>query len=140
MIAEYGGRKVLLTGDAHVARLRTSLDQYANGQPALRHMCLVKASHHGSRGNTSLELVSELACPHWVISTNGDHFGHPDQEVIARIITASPAPVRLFFNYATDQTRPWAAATLKPQRLYEASFGEDGSLSIDLAGLPNCCK
>lgn len=139
MIAEYGGRRILLTGDAHVWRLRASLDQYANSHPALRHMCLVKASHHGSRGNTSLELVSELACPHWVISTNGDHFGHPDQEAIARIITASPGPVRLFFNYATHRTRPWAAPTLKPQTDYQASFGEDGLLSIDLAALPNCC-
>jgi beta-lactamase superfamily II metal-dependent hydrolase len=139
MIAEYGARRILLTGDAHVARLRASLDQYANRQPGLRHMCLVKASHHGSRGNTSLELVSELVCPHWVISTNGDHFGHPDQEAIARILAASPPPVCLFFNYATDRTRAWAATALTPNTIYQASFGEDGLLSIDLAALPNCC-
>jgi beta-lactamase superfamily II metal-dependent hydrolase len=139
LIAEYGGRRILLTGDAHVARLRASIDQYANGEPARRHMCLVKASHHGSRGNTSLQLVSEVACPHWVISTNGDQFAHPDEESIARILSASPEPVRLFFNYASDRTLPWAAAALKPQKTYQASFGADGRLSIDLAALPKCC-
>jgi hypothetical protein len=139
MIAEYGGRRILLTGDAHVPRLRASLDQYASGELGRRHMCLVKASHHGSRGNTSLDLVSAVTCPHWVISTNGDQFNHPDQESIARILTASPEPVRLFFNYASDRTLPWAAATVKPQKTYEASFGVDGCLSIDLAALPNCC-
>ncbi|PSU23834.1 ComEC/Rec2 family competence protein [Photobacterium kishitanii] len=43
---------------------------------------LVKLSHHGSKHNTSKELLSIISCSNYYISTNGSKYGHPDVETI----------------------------------------------------------
>lgn len=60
--ATYKGRAVLLTGDAHVSRLLASIALYEDMHPEHQGFALVKASHHGSRGNTSMELVTAARC------------------------------------------------------------------------------
>lgn len=129
LVAEYAGRSVLLTGDAHVPRLVKSLQRYRQDNPDVRFRA-VKASHHGSRGNTSLELVRLLDCPLWLFSTNGAQFRHPDQESVARVLWGNQGSSELVFNYRTDFTRVWERET-SPARQFTARFG-DGAIAIDI--------
>lgn len=130
MIADYEGRRVLLTGDAHVPRLVKSLQTYWTANPDGR-LSAIKASHHGSRGNTSLELVQLLDCPLWMISTNGDQFSHPDKEAVARILWGTTGPTTLVFNYRTAENEVWEGP-IHPNRDFEIAFGVDGYVAVDI--------
>jgi hypothetical protein len=59
---------------------------------------LVKVSHHGSKGNTSPELLSMISSKRFVISTNGAIHSLPDKQCLARIIKAVP-DAELYFNF-----------------------------------------
>jgi len=70
-----------------------------------------KVSHHASQNNVSTDLISLLDCSRYLISTNGDHFYHPDREAIARIIKHgkhSGGDPELIFNYRTRYNDVWA--------------------------------
>ena len=77
---------VLMLGDCYphnvVAYLRKR--GYSESKPLV--VDYVKISHHGSMHNTSNELLDLIKCNHYIISTNGDKFGHPDREVFAHIL------------------------------------------------------
>ena len=80
------GLSVLMLGDCYphnvVAYLRKR--GYSETKPLV--VDYVKISHHGSMHNTSNELLDLVKCNHYIISTNGDKFGHPDREVFAHIL------------------------------------------------------
>lgn len=131
VVAAFDGREVLLTGDAHVGRLIASLDLYKAEYPEHKGFALVKAAHHGSRGNVSSELVAAVDCSNWAISTNGTQFKHPDREAIARMIAGSPGPVKLYFNYDTQFTSYWRNSCVQPYA-FEPRYGSKGYLAIDI--------
>ncbi|WP_115658609.1 ComEC/Rec2 family competence protein [Pseudomonas sp. PH1b] len=132
VVAEFEGKHVLLTGDAHVQRLLDSLVIYRKMHPDLGGFSLVKASHHGSQGNTSLELVRALQCSNWAVSTNGSQFKHPDKEAIARIIAGSPKKTTLYFNYNSKFTSYWQNPFAGGYS-FGLCYGQDGYISIDIA-------
>lgn len=135
LLAEYDGHRVLLAGDAHAPVLIDALARlpgHANGCLALD---AVKMSHHGSRGNTSTDLVRALKCPNWLVSTNGKQFKHPDREAISRVIRESGSGVTLHFNYRTEFNDMWVAAGLQRKHGYQARYpaNEAGGIRLDLA-------
>lgn len=137
LVAEYENRHVLLTGDAHVQRLSDSIELYRELHPDFTGFSLVKTSHHGSRGNTSLEFVQALRCNNWLISTNGTQFKHPDREAVARIIVGSPnnSKTNVFFNYDTPFTSYWRTP-LKGSLVFEPHYGQSGYISIEVPNAP----
>jgi beta-lactamase superfamily II metal-dependent hydrolase len=119
VLAEYRGASVLLAADAHAPVLIASIRKLlqARGQERLK-IDAFKVSHHASKNNVSTELVSLLDCPRFLISSNGDHFYHPDREAIARIIKYGKSGDRkpeLIFNYRTQYTDVWERADLQEQ-------------------------
>ena len=121
-LAEFAGRSLLLCADAfptvlypallRLARARAGLPaDAAPGTVPRLHVDVFKLPHHGSRANVALSLFDIVCADHYVISTNGNKFGHPDAEAMARVITRGrPAPDRphtLWFNYVSDTTRRW---------------------------------
>ncbi|MBR1177097.1 hypothetical protein JQ617_24305 [Bradyrhizobium sp. KB893862 SZCCT0404] len=131
VVAAYKKRTILLTGDAHVGRLLASLALYKEMHPEHEGFALVKASHHGSRGNISNELVAAAQCSCWAISTNGAQYKHPDREAIARIIAGAPDTVKLFFNYDTPFTAWWRRPNVGAYA-FTSSYGDGGYLAIDI--------
>ncbi|MEO8070556.1 MAG: hypothetical protein ABI652_04080, partial [Acidobacteriota bacterium] len=108
LLAEYKGAAALLGADAHAPVLVKSIRKLiqARGVPRLK-VDLFKVSHHGSQNNVSSELIQLLDCPRYLISTNGDHFCHPDRQAIARIIKyGGPSPA-LYFNYRSKYNAVW---------------------------------
>jgi ribonuclease BN (tRNA processing enzyme) len=131
LLADYDGKSIVLAGDAHADRLSESLGLYSAAGASKSKVVLVKAPHHGSRGNISAELVQALNCSKWAFSTNGDQFSHPDAEAVARVLVNSPPKTTLFFNYETIQTSIWKRPVI-PHMDFAAIFGNKGYISIDL--------
>jgi hypothetical protein len=100
LVASYRGHSVLLTGDAPAGSVIAGLDRLGSGP---HRFAAVKVSHHGSRKNTSLELCRRIRAKHWIISTNGAQYHHPDPECLARIIVTQQKPV-FHLNYVTEDT------------------------------------
>ncbi len=113
LMAEYGGRCLLLAGDAFAPELRMGLERWqrARGraeQPA--RLDGFKLAHHGSAKNITPQLLAGVECPSYLISTNGKRFFHPDQDAMAMVVSehrGDGTPV-LLFNYETPFTKGWA--------------------------------
>ena len=58
----------------------------------------VKLSHHGSKSNTSIELLNLIRSDRFLISSNSDSHQLPDKRCLARIIACKEKPA-LYFNY-----------------------------------------
>jgi hypothetical protein len=127
VMLEWGGRRVLLTGDAHPGDVVAGL---ASLEPSPRTFDVVKLPHHGSKNNTSDEMLDALDCATWVISTNGGIHYHPDAEAIARVVRARRTPrPELVFNEPSEFNEWWDDDTWKTRFDYHATTGtaEDGA-------------
>lgn len=100
---------ILFLGDARPEIIIESLQQLGYNTINNRlKVDYVKISHHGSKNNTSPELLSFLDCNHFIISTNGGsgRSKHPDREVLAWILCRNNRednPTHLYFNYKLSE-------------------------------------
>jgi hypothetical protein len=150
-LAEFAGRSLLFGADAHadvlIPALRTLARQRARLPATAPHrkvpplrVDVLKLPHHGSRANVTLELLDLVKARHYITSTSGRRFKHPDEEAMARVITrgrpASNVTATLWFNYATATTKPWMQPALAEQYRYRVAGPLSGSsgVSIRLSG------
>ena len=82
LLISCNNKKLLMLGDSHsgCALLSLQKENYSIHNPLV--LDLVKLSHHGSKHNTSAELLSLIECSNYFISTNGGRYDHPDAETI----------------------------------------------------------
>ncbi len=132
LLAEYAGRRALLSGDAFAPVMLDALARLPGNSPGRLRLDAVKMSHHGSRGNTSIELVRAVQCENWLVSTNGKQFRHPDGEAIARVIRDGGAGVKLHFNYRSEFNETWAALGLQRKHGYSTRYPADDGAGIQL--------
>jgi hypothetical protein len=115
LLAEYGKASVLLAGDATPTALVPAVRRLRTERPDLEWpLSAVKLPHHGSAANVTAELVTLLPARHYLVSSDGSRFGHPDEVAIARVVEYGPPGLELVFNYRSDQNRAWE------QRLVDA--------------------
>jgi beta-lactamase superfamily II metal-dependent hydrolase len=137
-LLEYQGLSLLLAADVHPTILVPALHALA----AHRKLALpiqvdvFKLSHHGSRANVTTDVLEALQAQHYVVSTNGAVFGHPDDEAIARVILKGGSKRRIWFNYRNDHTSKWGAADLQSRYGYVSTFPENGGGSVEIALAP----
>lgn len=107
-ILEYDGARVLLGADAHPATLVASLRRFARmkGEPRVR-LDICKLPHHGSQANVTTALIEVIDSARYLVSTNGQTFGHPDDAALARVVRASASPAQIYCNYASPRTLGW---------------------------------
>ncbi|PFX61619.1 MBL fold protein [Bacillus wiedmannii] len=98
---EYNCKKVLLLGDSHPSIVKEGLERLGYSSQNKLYVDVVKISHHGSRKNTSEQLLELIECRNFIISTNGGRGVRnlPDKESLSRIVTAMSLPVTFHFNY-----------------------------------------
>ena len=86
LLLEHRGASVLLAADVFAPVLASALKAIAQHRGATLPLQLdaFKLSHHGSQGNITAELFECLQARHYVVSTNGANFGHPDDTAIVR--------------------------------------------------------
>ncbi len=127
VLAELGDHCVLLVGDAHddvlTASLRRLREERSHTGPL--HLDAFKVAHHGSTNNLTELLLAEIAADHYLISTNGQRFDHPDALAIRKLIDRhrGSRPVVLCFNYDQAQTRGW-----RNEPDVEARYGTDANV------------
>jgi len=137
LLAEFGDRSVLLTGDAHADVLVESIGalQRARGRPGEKlRIDAMKLSHHGSANATTIPLLEALNCRNYLGSSNGSIFYHPDRESIARVILHGGKLPTLHFNYRSPYNALWDSAVLQQRYGYETRYPDEGAegLRIDL--------
>lgn len=86
-LLEYKNKKALLLADSYASIISKSLRKLGYSRENKLDVDFIKVSHHGSRYNTSMELLSLINCQNYIFSTNGKN-GHnlPHKETIVRII------------------------------------------------------
>ena len=125
LLAEFDGRSVLLTGDAHADVLIQSIGQLMrergkDGQKL--KLDAVKLSHHGSGNATTIALLQVLDCGRFLVSTNGNIFNHPDREAIARVILHGGKAPTLCFNYRSAMNALWGEPILRERYGYATEY------------------
>lgn len=134
VLAEYDGKRALLTGDAHVDRMIESIKTFKAKAKRLK-LDVFKVPHHGSANNVSRELIELLDCPRYLISTNGSYFKHPTAAAVARLIKYGVKKRTIFFNYKTQFTEVWDSQTWKEQYGYDVIYPDakqNGTLTVSL--------
>ncbi|MEO6654056.1 MAG: CHAT domain-containing protein [Ilumatobacteraceae bacterium] len=130
VLAEFGGRAVLLTGDAHADVLAASIRtlQAERGAPGQRlRLDALKLSHHGSANATTRELLEQVVCSNYLIPTDGSTFYHPDREAIARVVVHGGTNPTLHFSYRTDLNSFWEDPGLQDRYRYSTAYPTDES-------------
>ena len=67
-------------------------------------------------------LVQVAPARHYVVSSNGDLFHHPDDQAIARVLLEAPGDPTVWFNYDNPRTRRWADTTLRSTYGYDVRY------------------
>lgn len=133
-LLEHRGASVLLAADAFASVLGAALRALANArrQPAVE-VDVFKLSHHASKGNVTEKLLALAPARHYVVSTNGARFHHPDDIALARVATTAQPGARIWFNYATPQTLRWGERQLCARHEYDALYPPDDSCGVRLS-------
>ncbi|MBW8369025.1 MAG: hypothetical protein K0M70_14350 [Arenimonas sp.] len=127
-IAEYDGERVLFGADAHPSMLLQSARREPLADLETVELAAFKLPHHGSRKNVSVAMLERFPAAHYLVSTTGQQFMHPDAPAIARVVhTASGRGACLHFNCRSDYNVRWDDADCQDEYGYSAVYGEDGT-------------
>ncbi|MGA1867757.1 MAG: ComEC/Rec2 family competence protein [bacterium] len=133
---ELEDKRILFAGDAHADILKNSLENYKGTKSEKIILNAFKVSHHGSAHNISNDILDMIECDHFLISTNGNYFKHPDPIAVARIIKYGGEGKTLHFNFKTEFTEVWDRELWKKKYHYKTSFprvDEDGKNTLTLS-------
>ncbi|CRK59241.1 metallo-beta-lactamase family protein [Alloactinosynnema sp. L-07] len=126
LLAELGERRVLLAGDSTpnvlLPGLNRLLDERGTG---ILPLTAFKLAHHGSANNVSKEIVQLVPAKHYLFSSNGSYFGHPDDTAVATVIKFAPTGAELVFNYANPRTLQWQDDRLIGDFKYLVRYPDD---------------
>lgn len=98
---EIRGKRLLMLGDSFPSVVSESLEKLYNKNSKISFDC-IKISHHGSKHNTSEELLNLISCDCYLISTNGHTHGFPNKETLVKIamsVTQNGNKAKFYFNY-----------------------------------------
>jgi hypothetical protein len=131
LLAEYDGSRVLLAGDATPDGLTAGVRRLL----AERHLDrldldVLKVPHHGSTRNLTRELLSLAPADHYLFSSDGSRFGHPDRGGVAKCLEFGKPGAELVFNYRSPQTLAWDEPELLASSI--ARFPDEGKSGVRL--------
>ena len=126
ILAEYEGKRVLFAGDGYPNVILDSVQRLVGPNKRLQ-LDAFKLPHHGSKANTTRNLLEKIDCKRYLFSTNGAIFNHPDKETVARVIRFGGQKIQLIFNYRTDHNMIWDNERLMKKYGYTVSFPTDSS-------------
>ncbi|MBN1038262.1 MULTISPECIES: MBL fold metallo-hydrolase [unclassified Clostridium] len=127
-IIEYKNVKVLFLGDADESIILNGLNKYNNLGNEL-DFDVIKLSHHGSIRN-NYNLIDIIKAKRYLISTNGKSYGHPDENVIAKIIMHNKEHKELYFNYPIKMLEEINDIQLREKYNYSINIGDGESSMI----------
>jgi hypothetical protein len=105
VLAEMGGKSMLLTGDARGDKILEGLELARLLKPGKkRHVNLLKVPHHGSSNNMAEVFFERLPADHYVFSGDGEH-GNPERETLETLLKARgvDADYTIHLTYPVDE-------------------------------------
>ncbi|RWP51088.1 caspase family protein [Mesorhizobium sp.] len=137
-LAEFEGKRVIMSGDAHPGVMAESLRHLGATVDNPIRVDLLKVSHHSSKANTSPEFLALVDCRRYAFSTDGTKNDHPDAQTVARILkqeekrreTQPDRRTELIFNFRQPRTLCWDVASLKTKYHYECILPPVGQSGI----------
>ncbi|QDL94589.1 hypothetical protein FDP22_22200 (plasmid) [Paroceanicella profunda] len=120
-VAEAGGRRALLTGDARGDMILDGLTAAGFSGPDL-HFDILKMPHHGSDRNITEEFLSRVTADHYLVSGDGKH-GNPEPGMFEMLFAARRGTrftLHLTYPLATIRAHRDYAAEDRGKRLAEA--------------------
>ena len=121
-LAKFGGKSCMFLGDAHMKVVCASLRRLGATPENPLRVDAVKMAHHGSRNNITPEFFELVDAKHWLFSSNGDKFSHPDREAVQAVIAGSRRKPTLWFNYRTKFNKRWESPSKKPGAKYATRY------------------
>jgi hypothetical protein len=97
-ILTYKNKSFLFLADSHPNVIIRGLSHFGYNTTNRLSVDFVKVSHHGSKFNTSKQLLEIIDSEIFIISSNGQIHNLPDKQCLARIIAYYNNP-RILFNY-----------------------------------------
>jgi hypothetical protein len=123
LLVEHRGASAVLSGDSFGNVLGAGLAGVAHARGLEKlDVDVFKLPHHGSRGNVIEAMLRVAPATHYLISSNGDTFHHPDDVALARVILNAPPGATLWFNYRTPRTERWDHPGLRVQHSYQTAY------------------
>lgn len=139
LLLEHEEQRVLLCGDAFPSTITAAIDRLL-AQTARDCLALsaLKLPHHGSRRNVNLLLAQRVTAPSFLLSSDGTHTRHPNDEAVARILAVHP-DAELCFNYKTKYNDIWGRADVIAAGRHTALYPGDGEtgLAVTLQPTPS---
>jgi hypothetical protein len=131
LLAEYAGNTILLPGDSTPATLLAGVHRLLAERQAKRlDLTAFKLPHHGSTRNITARLLDLLPSDHYLFSSDGAKFKHPDDAGVAKCLAYGKTGSTLVFNYRNPRTLRWQHSDdLKPRKnstLFPPAGGEGG--------------
>ena len=107
LLAEAGGKRMLLTGDARGDKIIEGLQLVGllgPGDASTMHVHLLKVPHHGSSNNLERDFFERITADHYVFSGNGEH-GNPEREALEMLFDArGSADFTVHMTYPVKET------------------------------------
>ncbi len=135
LLLELTDCSILLLGDSRAEVIEQALRDLEYDEDNPLQVDYVKVSHHGSKNNTSCELMNLIDSQNFIISTNGGSSHHrlPDREVIARIIFHSKRDQdkkrTIFFNYPLDDIQVKSGELIEDADTSKGNWGYEDSVT-----------
>lgn len=100
VLAECGGRRILLTGDARGDRILQGLEKVGLlKKGGAMHVDVLKVPHHGSSNNLEEDFFERISADHYVFSGDGEH-GNPERESLEMLFRArGKKPLTIHLTY-----------------------------------------
>jgi hypothetical protein len=127
------GTTMLFLGDAGAEDVNSQFETIGLSTPLFD---VIKIAHHGSKSNSSVELLQQVDAPCFLISSDGSRHGHPDFEVLAEIVDR-PAPFEraIYFNYETPAARQLRAYTSRSHTPFRVHMSHNDWINIGEYGI-----
>lgn len=128
------GLSILMLGDCYPHNVEAYLRKKGYSEDKPLQVDYVKVAHHGSKHNTSNELLDIIRCNHFIISTNGEKFKHPDRESVAHILCHPKRDrnetVHLYFNCSLDEIMRNGEPFVNPDELETWNFEMHENMTV----------
>ena len=125
-LAEFAGKSCLFLADAHMDVICASIRRLLPDSHSRLRVNAVKMAHHGSRNNLTPEFLALVDADHFLFSTNGDRFQHPDQDAVQAVIVGAMRRPTLWFNYRSPYSEIWEAGGTGENSAYVSRYPDHG--------------
>jgi hypothetical protein len=130
VIAEAGGKTMMLTGDARGDHILKGLTGAGLLKKGTMHVDLLKLPHHGSDRNVETDFFRQITADHYVISADGRH-GNPEVSTL-QMISEARGKDKFTVHLTNSESRltKFFASEKKKGKKYNVVFRDAKELSL----------